>query len=214
MLEEPVLPNRLRIAPPVLTPAVVPAPGPRWGPARGRLLPALLGVLALAGCTFDYSGAQVERDEEEKIPQVELINVMMVVERDNRLELTASRIASYPAEKYQEFTDLRFREFGPEGDLRLEGAADSGVMALDTEDVELRGEVRFFSQVEDATIESEFLFWDADARIMTGTEDGVVRLEGEDGSWVEGRGLAVDGRRNSVTFSGGVEGVFQSEETP
>jgi LPS export ABC transporter protein LptC len=145
---------------------------------------------------------------------VELINVTMVVERENRLELTASRIASFPAEKYQEFTDLRFREYGPEGDLRLEGYADSGVMALDTENVELRGEVRFVSRVEDATIESDFLFWDADARILTGTEDGVVRMERDDGSWVEGRGLAVDGRRNSVSFSGGVEGVFRTEESP
>lgn len=207
-----MLPNRQRGAPAVLThPA---APGRRRGLSRERLLAALLGAIALSGCTFDYSDAQVERDGEEKIPQVELINVTMVVERENRLELTASRIASFPAEKYQEFTDLRFREYGPEGDLRLEGYADSGVMALDTENVELRGEVRFVSRVEDATIESDFLFWDADARILTGTEDGVVRMERDDGSWVEGRGLAVDGRRNSVSFSGGVEGVFRTEESP
>jgi LPS export ABC transporter protein LptC len=210
-----MLPNRLRGAPAAFACRSRPAPERLWpGRPRGMLLPVLLGILGLAGCTFDYSGARVERDEEEKIPQVELINVTMVVERDNRLELTASRVASFPAEKYQEFSEMRFREFGPEGDLRLEGYADSGVMALDTENVELRGEVSFFSEVEDARIESEFLFWDAEARILTGREDGLVRLEGEDGSWVEGRGLAVDGRRNSVSFSGGVEGVFQSEESP
>ena len=136
----------------------------------------------------------------------------MVIVRNNRLELSATRIASYPDEGYQEFADLRFREFGPEGDLRLEGASDSGILYFDTEDVELRGTVRFYSTVEEASIESEFLFWDAEARVLVGPEEQPVVLERDDGSQVEGRGMTVDGRRNSVEFSGGVEGVFNDRD--
>jgi LPS export ABC transporter protein LptC len=169
----------------------------------------VLSLVAFGGCTFDYSGADVERDSDERIPQVELVDVEMVIERSNRLRLTASRIASFPDEGYQELRDVRFSEFGPGGELRLEGRADAGRLDLDTEDVELRGNVSFYSTVEEATIESEFLYWNAEDRILSSTEDAPVVLEREDGSRVEGRGMEVDGRRNSVTFSRGVEGIFR-----
>ncbi|MFO8042077.1 MAG: hypothetical protein R6U25_02645, partial [Alkalispirochaeta sp.] len=64
-------------------------------------MPALLWLAVGASCTFDYSGADVERDGDERIPQVELVEVEMVIERSNRLQLSASRIASYPDEGYQ-----------------------------------------------------------------------------------------------------------------
>lgn len=169
---------------------------------------ASLGVVVLSGCTFDYSGADVERDQEDRIPQVELVEVEMVIKRSNRLHLSASRIASYPDEGYQELRDLRFSEFGPNGDLRLEGRADEGRLDLNTEDVELRGDVEFFSTVEDATIESAFLYWNAEDRILSSSDDTPVVLEREDGSRVEGRGMEVNGRRNSLTFTRGVEGIF------
>jgi len=184
-------------------------PRSRRRPGRIRSVAvALAALLGASACTFDYGPAQVEDTAPGPVPQVELVDVQMVVERDNRLELTAGRIASYPEEGYQEFTDLRFREFGPDGDLRLEGQADSGILYLDTENVELRGTVRFYSTVEEATIESEFLSWNADARVLTAPGERPVTLVRDDGSRVEGRGMTVDGRRNSVTFSAGVEGVF------
>ncbi|MFW5827707.1 MAG: LPS export ABC transporter periplasmic protein LptC [Alkalispirochaeta sp.] len=179
---------------------------------RGAWLVVGLGILS--GCSFDYSGASVERDSQERIPQVELVDVDMVIERNNQLHLSASRIASYPDEGYQELQDVRFSEFGPDGELRLEGRADQARLDLNTEDVELRGNVSFYSTVEDATIESSSLYWEAEGRILTSAENDRVLLEREDGSRVEGRGMEVDGRRNSVTFSRGVQGVYQdgSEE--
>ncbi|MFW5694506.1 MAG: LPS export ABC transporter periplasmic protein LptC [Alkalispirochaeta sp.] len=166
-------------------------------------------LLVLGGCTFDYSGAEVERDGQERIPQVELVDVEMVIERSNRLELSAARIASYPEEGYQELRDVRFSEFGPDGALRLEGRADEGRLDLDTEDVELRGDVSFYSTVEEASIESAFLYWSAETRVLSSSEDAPVVIAREDGSRVEGRGMEVDGRRNSVTFSRGVQGVYR-----
>lgn len=171
-----------------------------------------VGALLLAGCSFDYSDGEVGETGEEAIPQVELLDVTMVIVRNNRLELTARRIASFPEEGYQEFAGLAFREFGPEGDLRLEGEAESGILDLESEDVELMGTVRFYSTVEEASIESEFLSWDADARVLTAPADRPVVLTRDDGSRVEGRGMTVDGRRNSVEFSAGVEGVFVDPE--
>ncbi|MEX2444640.1 MAG: LPS export ABC transporter periplasmic protein LptC [Alkalispirochaeta sp.] len=183
--------------------------------AGSRVAFLVLWFITLGGCTFDYSGAGVERESEERIPQVELVDVEMVIKRSNRLHLSASRIASYPDEGYQDLKDLRFSEFGPNGELRLEGRADEGRLDLNTEDVELRGNVSFYSTVEEATITSSFLYWNAEERVLSSagdsSHDAQVVLERQDGSRVEGRGMEVDGRRNSVSFSGGVQGVYRDE---
>ena len=106
-------------------------------------------MLAITACTFDYGDGTVEADETDELPEVEIIDVRMVIVRDNRVELNASRIASYQEKGIQEFNDILFREYGPNGDVRLEGSAESGVLYLDSEDVELLGTVQLFSRVED-----------------------------------------------------------------
>lgn len=180
------------------------------------LLGVALSVLSLAGCTFDYSAATVGGGDAQPLPQVELQNVTMVIERTNRLELTAQRIASFPREGYQTFEELSFREFAPDGELRLEGSAEHGTLSFETENIELEGSVRFRSLIEDATLTSEFLLWNQDARELTGTREGTVTVERSDGSRIEGSGFRVDGRRNELEFTGGVRGTYQpsGEERP
>lgn len=169
-------------------------------------------VVVLAACTFDYSESRVEARDREELPQLEVLNVRMVVERDNRLELTAARIATFDNRRVQEFREVQFREFGPDGEIRLEGTAESGVLFLDSEDIELHGTVEFYSQPEGARLESSFLYWDQADRILRGEPDGSVSILRDDGSWVLGTGLRLDGRRNSVELTGGLEGEFVSGE--
>ncbi|TVR67972.1 MAG: hypothetical protein EA427_11900 [Spirochaetaceae bacterium] len=164
--------------------------------------------VTLLSCTFDYSAAGVEAGRTEEIPQVELFNVRMVVERDNRLELSAGRVATYRDRREQEFVDLTFREYGPGGDIRVEGWAEAGAMDLDTEDVELLGTVWFYSLTEETRLESSYLFWDQAERILVGKPDGSVLVVRDDGSWVEGSGLRLDGRRNRLELTGGLQGEF------
>ncbi|MDA3951454.1 MAG: LPS export ABC transporter periplasmic protein LptC [Spirochaeta sp.] len=168
-------------------------------------------VLAMTACTFDYGDGTVEADDSHELPQVEILDVRMVIVRDNRVELNASRIASYQEEGIQEFNDILFREYGPDGDLRLEGSADSGILYLDTEDVELLGTVQLFSRVEDGRIESDFLYWENATRVLRGDEVGPVHLRRDDGTEIEGRGLYLDGRRNTLEFRSGVRGTYRSE---
>lgn len=177
---------------------------------RHNLFPALstLLILLFVSCTFDYTGSTVEAERSEEIPQVEVLNVRMVVERDNRLELTAARIATFRERRRQEFEDLYFEEYGPDGLIRVEGYAERGYLHLDSEDVELLGTVRFYSRTEETQFESSFLQWENADRILRGEPDGSVYILKDDGSWVEGTGLRLDGRRSSVELTGGFEGEF------
>lgn len=168
-------------------------------------------VLVLGSCTFDYADADIEGDRDNSIPQVEIENARMVIVRDTRIELTAARIATYPEERVQRFEDLRFTEYGPDGAVRVSGIAEEGTLYLDTEDVELSGEIRFYSQIEEADLETRYLYWENDARVLRGRQDETVRIRRDDGSEVEGAGLRVDGRRNSVELTSGVRGVFRND---
>lgn len=175
---------------------------------------AVLACFALVGggCSFDYTDADIEGERDVSTPQVEIENARMVIERDTRIELTADRIASYPEEHLQRFEGLRFTEYGPDGAVRVSGEAESGVLYLDTEDVELEGTIRFYSQIEEANLETRYLYWENDARVLRGREDESVYIRRDDGSVVEGEGLRVDGRRNAVELNSGVRGVFRNED--
>lgn len=180
-------------------------------PLRLRAAALLVPLLAATGCTFDYADANVEGEDQDSIPQLEIFDARMVIERDNRLELEAGWIASYPAQLRQEFRDLSFREYGPDGDLRLEGYAERGILQTDVENVELLGTVRFYSELEEAQLTSSYLFWDNADRVLTGAPDDEVTITREDGTRLLGTGLRVDGRRNSVEFSGSVRGRYTTD---
>lgn len=169
---------------------------------------SMLFLLVLS-CSFDYGDATVEGERRAEVPQVEIFNAVSVVVRENRLELRADRIATYPERRLQEMEGLEFREYGPGGDLRLEGSAEYAELNLDTEDIELRGSIRLYSQVEGARLESEFLRWEAEARVLVGRTEDRVLIVRDDGSYAAGGGLFVDGRRNAVLLTEGVEGAFE-----
>jgi LPS export ABC transporter protein LptC len=169
-------------------------------------------LMTTLACSFDYDEAMVESEGPSGVPQVEVLDVRMVVVRDNRLELTAQRIATYPDEGIQEFSGMVFREYGPAGDLRLEGSSDEGLIYLDSEDIELRGSVILRSLVEDAELKSDFLYWENADRVLRSDDDGLVSARRGDGSYLEGTGLRMDGRRNVVEFLHGVTGTFVAED--
>lgn len=178
-----------------------------------RSLPFIvISFAALAACTFDYEEGAVEARDDGGVPQVVIHDARMVIVRDNRVELTADRIASYPDENVQRFEGIAFREYGPDGELRLEGSAGGGLIYLDTEDIELSGGVTIWSAVEDGSVESERLFWDADGSILRTGDEGFVTLRRSDGTWIEAGGIRVDGRRNRIEFHDGVQGAYRSSD--
>lgn len=177
-----------------------------------RTLWIVVVVFGIGGCSFNYDEGSVEAETDTGLPQVEIVSARMVVVRDNRLELYADRIASFPDEGVQRFHGVVFREYGPSDDLRFEGRADMALLYLDTEDIELTGNVRIVSYVEDGTVETEYLYWDNEGRLLYNENSGEVIVSREDGTRVEGSGLFVDGRRNTIEFREGVSGVYYTED--
>ena len=195
----------------------------RIGRTSARKRPAtfmaalMASILALStlGCTLDYDEGRVAEEISEEVPTTRLINAEITVIRDGTLVVTAGLLESYPKQDRQVLEDITFEERGPDGELRLEGRASRAIHHLDTEDIELSGEIYFHSAVEEATIESEFLYWDDESEVLRGAPEGDVRVSESDGTDIEGSGFRADGRRRTVRFERAVSGtiVTDSEES-
>lgn len=180
--------------------------------SKSPFLAVLTVLLLLSGCALDYEEGRVAEEIAEEVPTTRLVNAEITVIRDGTLVVSAGLLESYPKQDRQILEDITFLERGPDGELRLEGHASRAVHHLDTDDIELQGEIFFHSAVEEASIESEFLYWDEEADILRSEPDGAVRLSEEDGTSIEGLGFRADGRRRTVSFDGGVSGTIVTSE--
>ncbi|MFP4534607.1 MAG: LPS export ABC transporter periplasmic protein LptC [Spirochaetaceae bacterium] len=189
-------------------------------PLRARSVRAatllLTLFLLLSACALDYEEGRVAEEIAEEVPTTRLVNAEITAIREGTLVVTAGLLESYPKQERQILENLAFIERGPDGDLRLEGRASRAIHHLDTDNIELQGEIYFRSAVEEAAIESEFLYWDEEAQILRSEPDGTVRLSEEDGTAIEGGGFRVDVSRRRLFFETGVEGtiVNEQDETP
>lgn len=176
------------------------------------LVTIISSLLLVSGCALDYDEGRVAEEIAEEVPTTRLVNAEITVIRDGTLVVTASLLESYPKQDRQILEEITFLERGPDGDLRLEGRASRAVHHLDTDDIELQGEIYFHSAVEEASIESDFLYWDEEADILRSEPEGTVRLSEEDGTSIEGRGFRADGKRRTVSFDSGVSGTIVTSE--
>lgn len=179
----------------------------RWG------LPLLL-IVGCVACSLDYRPAQVGGDRQDDVPETVMVQARMTIVRSEarRFQVSAERVATYPRLQRQEFTSFEFREFDAAGDLLSSGTADSAVYHTDSDNVELRGNIVFFSNAQDARIFADTLFWNDAERLLTGEPDAPVRLEREDGTVIEGIGFTADMRTSTMEFARQVSGRLVTDE--
>ena len=164
-------------------------------------------------CSFDYSSSELADALDDDLPQAEMLNAIIVVERDTVLEMKIDRLSSFDKQGFDELVGVEFREYGHDGEIRVEGSAERGRRFFDTNDVEFTGFVRIYSRVDEAELRTRYLYWDDERKFLLGSEDDMVTIRKDDGSWVQGIGLKVNGKQNLVEMTAGVDGVFQEAET-
>lgn len=170
--------------------------------------------LLMASCTIDYESALVLDERPETIPQTILTEARMTIQRQDQREfqVQAARVESYPELEEQRFWGFVFEEYDLEGDLVASGRADYAVYDDATDDVELEGNIRFRSASEGITVAAESLSWRDDTRTLSAGEELTIRVDREDGSWIEGQGFSADFRRSVVEFRGSVVGEIVTDE--
>jgi LPS export ABC transporter protein LptC len=187
-----------------------------------KLLMAILFCLTLfvfPRCTFDYGDAASENDDQADIVMGNLEYVRM---RDGEpvVRFRAQQAERYENRQTMELQNFSFEQFYDHGrEVNATGSAGSGLVELDSGNIQLDQNIIIAVDSEDITIETESIFWEDEKRILSGNDEHPVDIQRSDGTVFSGRGFTADSRSRSWSFSGGVEGSYvdtepEEDETP
>ena len=168
----------------------------------------------IGGCSLDYRPAQVGDDRAESVPETVLVEAQLVIVRSEtrRFRVGASRVEHYPEQQKQIFAGFVFEETDDAGTVLSAGSADSAIYFTNSDDIEMSGNIVFYSHQQQAGIYADWLRWDDDARTLSGAPGGLVRVERDGGSKISGYGFVADMRRSTVEFAERVSGILVADD--
>lgn len=168
----------------------------------------------LWGCSLDY-GATLAEDLAEDIPDTVVIHFSHTIVEQGlpRFRLEAERGEAYQAKQLMKLTGIKFTEYSPGGKtISASGKADQALFYTDTESAELSGSVSFRSESDGVMVQSGFLRWDGEKRVLTSRAETVTTLSNDDGSSLSGSGFGADAARRSFSFGNRAVGRFVAPE--
>ncbi len=179
-----------------------------------RVVVTAIFFIQFVGCSLDYSDAYVSDDMSEDIPDsvFENFRYTSIKEGSPAFLIEGDKAEFFVNKEETYLTNVRFTEYGSDGDVATEGRADSAVYFTGTENAEIEGNLRFYSSTESATVTAEYLYWDNQEKRLRGSNDGTVSVREDSGSRIQGVGFEADVRRKEVMFSGSVTGRYVPEE--
>jgi len=176
--------------------------------------PLLLAAALLSGCSLNYEEARLAEDLAAETPDAVMIGLRHTVVNESRVwvRLEAQRAESFGKRKEIALQGVRFQEYDAAGRLVTEARADRAVFNVATEDAAASGAIVIRAPEEKATLSAEGLSWFKEGKRLEGGPDQKVRLEKEDGSFVEGRGFKADFRRRRLQFASEVRGRYAAQQ--
>ena len=84
-------------------------------------------------------------------------------------------------------------------------------MFNETESVEIWGNLSFYSDREEATLEGEYLFWDNELSTLSGKPEDEIKIVASKGSEISGKGFFADSKTKSIKFDNQVSGTWKDE---
>lgn len=170
-------------------------------------------VFSLGACVFDYDKTMIADDLAEEIPNTIIKNFSQTMVRNNKPKYRIEAKEAGDFEKINEtvFKNVNFKEFDRDGNVVTEGNAEKGKLFTETENVELWGNLDFFSYNEEASIKGDYLFWDNEESVLRGNGEDTVSIEKTSGSAITGKGFNADSKTKKITFSISVEGSWADE---
>ena len=175
---------------------------------------ALPILLYLAGCSLDYDSVLPGDGQPDSIPSIALYEAQFIIVRTSgsRLEVTAGTIELFSKRDFQVFTDASFVELDSDETLVNRGTADQVVYFYNSGNVELKGNVEFYSSEQQATIFAENIIWKDEERTLTSGADDRIEVIKESGDRLSGRGLHADMRRRTIELAEEVNGSLIVDE--
>jgi LPS export ABC transporter protein LptC len=171
-------------------------------------------ILLAGGCSLSYEDSRVAENLAPEIPDTVMIGFTHTVVSQGRVwvRMSARRAEGFDQSKRIVLAGVRFQEFDRQGELATEASADRAVYHSDSEDAEVTGRILIRAPGEKASLSAESLNWIKEGRRLSSGAGQSVRLDKEDGSFLEGRGFQADFRRRRLEFAQGASGGYVEGE--
>src|SRR6056297_2012760 len=174
----------------------------------------LLTAVLLSGCSLNYSESEMAESLSEELPNSIIRSYRFVDIRSGRssFRIYAAEARMYHKAHKTQLKDLFFQEINPEGEIVTEGEAARATIFTQTDDVEMHGQISFSGAPQEATIISDYLFWNNEERRLEGNPEQTVTIIKADGTRIRGKGFSADAAGQRVEFSEAVEGVYVQDD--
>ena len=186
----------------------------RYRPLRTVFLlcSLLTATCYLNSCSFDY-GTQDGGDTDLPDIVMEIVEYVRVRAADPQARLQADRVARFEERRIMELHNFSFEQFGNRGDdINAIGKAGRASFEIDTGDIYMDDGVRIEVESEDISIETHWLQWKDEDRILSSGDEEEVFIYQEDGTVFSGTGFHANARYRTWEFTGGVGGTYIYED--
>ncbi len=150
----------------------------------------------------------------EEIPDAVLLDFSHIAVRSGSeaFRILAGKGENFDKKKESHFYDVVFMEYDPEGEIITEGRCDKALMYLDSDNIELWGNLSFYSASEEATIIADYLFWNDQDGILSGEPESWVIIIKDSGASLEGIGFTAYLQENRIILEDSVSGFWVDED--
>jgi len=171
-------------------------------------------ILLFGACSLEYDDSELAESIPEDVPDSTFRDYVFTSARNGEpvYRIYAETARLYHSKHEAELEEVLFREFGPDGEIVTEGTAETAKVNTVTDDVQLRGNLRFASSIYEAEIRADQLFWDGEEELLKSPEDEAVTILRENGTRIRGKGLRAHTSSRTVEFTASVEGSYVYEE--
>lgn len=173
--------------------------------------PVFIGSLLLicASCSFNYG---TDGGEGPPVPGLVIENAHARRYEAGNLSVVidARTIEMYDSDQVWAGSDVSFQQFSSDGTGSLEAEGNADILLVDDADAvyTLGGSARFRYVPDGIALETSDIRWEKDSARLSGSADGVVRIEKDDGSLIEGTGFFADTLAREYRFERSVSGAM------
>lgn len=169
----------------------------------------ILASSLLFSCSLSQEDSFVARTLE--LPDLRLTNAVYVNKGtdENPITVYAQEISLYNKTNKASITGLTFTQKDAQGEIEIQGRADSAEVDTKTYDAYLQGNIRVEKPSEELVIEADNLRWKEDEMILLSEGDAIVRLSYQDNKTVAGQGFYGDLKHSEFEFTKLLSGVVR-----
>lgn len=177
-----------------------------------KIIITVITLFFIMGCSFNYADAHLEDTLDEQMPDIVLIDAKLVFIRGTEVTIESDRIEIFSKQKQQSMFNVIFKEVSNNGEIRIEGNADQISIETESNNITMLGNIHARSNQDETELTSEYLYWNDEDRIITGSPILPVSIKKDIGSTISGYDFRGDAEKREITIGGNVQGQLVVDE--